>query len=54
MEMKDFAKYIKKKSFDKELHRIRKISYERILSSETFLEEEAGQSKRASSGKSTN
>lgn len=34
MEMKDFAKYLKYKSFDKALHHIRQISSERTTEAE--------------------
>ncbi len=35
MEMKDFAKYLKYKSFDKAVHYIRRISMERTADSES-------------------
>ena len=38
MDMKDFAKYIKDKSFDEELHKSRRKSLERIIDSESYLE----------------
>jgi len=38
MKMKDFAKYIKDKPFDEELHYIRRKSLERIMDSEPSWE----------------
>jgi hypothetical protein len=37
MNMKDFAQYLQHKSFDKELHKIRKLSLERINANETSI-----------------
>ena len=39
MDMKDFAKYLKYTSFDEALHKIRRISLERILASESSIRE---------------
>ncbi len=37
MDMKDFSKYLKYKSFDEALHHIRRISMERTADSEPLL-----------------
>jgi len=37
MEMKGFSQYIQNKSFDKELHKLRKESLERILAAESLI-----------------
>jgi hypothetical protein len=37
MNMKDFAQYLQYQSFDKELHKIRRLSLERINTNETSL-----------------
>ncbi len=37
MDMKDFAKYLKYKSFDKALHHIRRISSERTAETERLV-----------------
>jgi len=38
IEMKNFSKYIQNKSFDEELHRVRKESMERTLTTEYITE----------------
>lgn len=38
MKMKNFSQYIQNKSFDEELHRVRKESMERILTTESLTE----------------
>ena len=45
MEMKNFSKYIQNKSFDEELHRVRKESLERILTTEFLTEKKYKNSK---------
>jgi hypothetical protein len=35
MDMKDFSKYLKYKSFDEAVHQIRRISLERVVDSES-------------------
>ena len=45
MEMKNFSKYIQNKSFDEELHRVRKESLERILTTESLTEKKLKNSK---------
>lgn len=45
MEMKKFSQYIQNKSFDKELHKVRKESLERILSTESLTEKKLKRSK---------
>lgn len=37
--MEGFAKYLKNVSLNEALHKVRKISWERILDSETFIED---------------
>jgi len=45
MEMKNFSQYIQNKSFDKELHKVRKESLERILTTESLTEKKLKKSK---------
>lgn len=37
MDMKDFSKYLKYKSFDETVHHVRRISMERTADSESFM-----------------
>jgi hypothetical protein len=37
MDMKNFAQYLQYKSFDKELHKIRRLSLERTNANETSI-----------------
>jgi len=38
MNMKDFAKYLTYTSFQEALHKVRRVSLERILASESLIE----------------
>ena len=45
MEMKNFSQFIQNKSFDEELHKVRKESMERILTTESLTEKKLKKSK---------